>query len=72
MASEYKYIVGYVGSNNRIVYGRKNSFANLCTLHQAKRELETLRSKHPKTIYELKPISNLAVKVRLKMLVKAK
>ena len=67
---EHKYVVGYT-EDSKVVFGKDNSVVRLCTLRQAKRELGTLHSKCPKTIYELKPLGNLAVKVRLGMMVKS-
>jgi hypothetical protein len=73
--TKHKYLVGFIG-DNQVVYG-KDKYCNQCesdiasytkplTLLQAKRQLKQLGGE--KTIYELKPVSNLAVKIRIEML----
>lgn len=75
--TKHKYLVGFVGDHN-VVYGRDEysekfgsnvaSYTRPMTLLQAKSGLRKLGG--DKTIYELKPVSNLAVRVRTEMMKK--
>lgn len=72
--TKHKYLVGFIG-DKQVVYGKDQysdtyksdiaAYTKPMTLLQAKRQLKSLSGE--KTIYELRPISNLAVRVRTEM-----
>lgn len=74
--TKHKYLVGFIGDHYS-VYGldqesklgtKVASYTKPMTLLQAKRGLKQLNGN--KTIYELKPVSALAVRVRTEMMKK--
>ena len=70
--TKHKYLVGFIG-DKQCVYGLDvngtASYVGPMTLLQAKKQLASLGD-GSKTIYELKPISNLAVRVKTEMIKK--
>lgn len=68
--TKHKYLVGFMGDKN-CVYGKDvdslASYTQPLTLLQARRQLAQL-SDGEKTIYELKPITKLAVRVKTEMM----
>lgn len=76
MKKKYNYLVGYAGEN-QCVYGQDvyddkfetkvASFTRPMTILQAKRALKQLSSKTKKVVYELVPMSEVAIKVLTEM-----